>query len=214
MSLKPDDVSRPEPVKPIGGEEGKTGGAPTTPFETYMQKAGEKLEPPGSKAPGVSPFDLAHGKTPLAAGPTFDSLLGQVKSTQSLLGDVNTSLQTKDLKLKQSQRYLLRNKLSDANAHLRAANVKLGAEPPPPRPPTEGGGIIGKFLDFVSDGQANLQLATQQINNLKAKGDQMKPADFLAVQLKMAHAQQEVEYASIMLSSAVNDIRTLFNIQL
>lgn len=212
MTMKPDDVSRPEPAKPIGGEEGKTGGAPSTPFESYMQKAGEKT--PEQKTPGVSPFDLAHGKPPLAAGPTFDSLLGQVKSTQSLLGDVNTSLQTKDLKLKQSQRYLLRNKLSDANAHLRAANVKLGVDPPPPRPPTEGGGIIGKFLDFVADGQSNLQLATQQINNLKAKGDQMKPADFLAVQLKMSHAQQEVEYASIMLSNAVNDIRTLFNIQL
>src|SRR5579872_2654360 len=101
MSLKPDDVSRPEPIKPIGGEEGKTGGPPTTPFESYMEKAGEKA---GPKAPSVSPFDLAHGPTTLGTGPTFDTLLGQVKASHALLGDVSTALQTKDLKLKQSQR--------------------------------------------------------------------------------------------------------------
>jgi hypothetical protein len=56
--------------------------------------------------------------------------------------------------------------------------------------------------------------AQNQLMNLKGKGADLKPADFLSIQLKLAHAQQEIEYASIMLSKAVEDIKTMFNIQL
>jgi len=211
MTAKPDDVSRLDPLKGIG-EDPKMGTPTSSPgksFEEYMQKTGQ---PPATKTSALSPFELAQGQTPLAAA-SFDSLLSQVKSAQGMLGDISTNLNTKNLKLKQSQRYLLRNKLTDANAHLRAANVKLGAEIPD-TPKTSGGGIIGKFLDYVAEGQANLMSANQQLLNLKGKGDTLKPADFLAVQLKLAHAQQEIEYASIMLSKTVDDIRMMFNVQL
>ena len=73
---------------------------------------------------------------------------------------------------------------------------------------------MGKFLNYIGDGQANLAAAQQQLMNLKGKGDALKPADFLAIQIKLAHAQQEIEYASIMLSKAVDDFKTLMNIQL
>lgn len=130
-----------------------------------------------------------------------------------MLGDMNADLNTKNLKLKQSQRYLLRSKLKNANGYLKAANAKMGVEVPQTAPAT-GGGILGKFLDYVSEGQSNLAAAQQQLLNLKGKGDALKPADFLAIQLKLAHAQQEIEYASIMLSKAVDDMKTLMNIQL
>jgi hypothetical protein len=212
MTGKPDDISRLDPLKRVGDEQkmGTPTPMPGKSFEEYMEKAGQ---PPGAKPAGVSPFELAQGQTPLATGASFDSLLSQVKSAQGMLGDINNNLNTKNLKLKQSQRYLLRNKLQDANAHLRAANAKMGAEIPEP-PKSTGGGVIGKFLDYVSEGQANLMSANQQLMNLKGKGDTLKPADFLAIQLKLAHAQQEIEYASIMLSKTVDDIRMLFNVQL
>lgn len=212
MTGKPDDVNRLDPLKRVGDEQkmGTPTPMPGKSFEEFMEKAGQQ---PGAKPTGLSPFELAQGKNPLAAGATFDSLLTQVKSAQGMLGDINNSLNTKNLKLKQSQRYLLKNKLSDANAHLRAANTKMGAEIPQP-PPSSGGGIIGKFLDYVSDGQSNLMSAQQQLMNLKGKGDSLKPADFLAIQLKLAHAQQEIEYASIMLSKAVDDLKMIFNVQL
>jgi hypothetical protein len=212
MVDKPDRL---DPTRKVGEEKMPGGPTPQTPeagsFESYMEKAGQ--QPGAGKTTGVTPFDLAQSQTPLMQGPTFDSLLSQTKSVQGVLGDINTQLQTKNLKFTSSQRYSLRKKLTDANSHLETANKKMGAEVAPPPTPS-GGGIIGKFLDYVSQGQTNLAAAQKQLISLKDQGTNLKPADFLAIQLKLAHAQQEIEYASIMLSQAVKDIQTLFNIQL
>ncbi len=214
MTFKPDDVTRLDPTKRIG-EEQKTGGTPTPPggepFESYMQKAAQA--PAAGGTPSISPFDLPQAGTPLAGTPTFDTLLTQVKSAHSMLGDINNQLTTPNLKLKQSSRYLLRNKLGDANKNVKAANAKLGAEIPPPPSPS-GGGIVGKFLDYVSEGQSNLMAAQNQLLSMKDQGTSMNPGDFLAIQLKLAHAQQNIEYASIMLGKAVDDMKTLFNVQI
>lgn len=212
MTSRPDDISKLDPIRKIGEEPQST----TTPgkgFESYMEKAGQQLQNSG-KTTASSPFDLAKSPAPLASGPTFDSLLSQVKSSQVMLSDMNNDLNTKNLKLKQSQRYVLRSKLTSANNYLQAANVKMGTQTPPLAPHTTGGGIMGKFLNYISDGQSNLMAAQQQLLNLKGKGDALKPADFLAIQIKLAHAQQEIEYASVMLSKAVDDLKTLMNIQL
>src|SRR5271169_7107734 len=125
MTSRPDDVSRLDPLKRVGDEQKQTPTPGQQSFESYMDKASQQANAPG-KQTGVSPFELAKGQQPLAAGPTFDNLMNQVKSAQGMLGDINGQLQTKNLKLKQSQRYLLRNKLTDANSYLRAANTKMG----------------------------------------------------------------------------------------
>lgn len=221
MTSRPDDVTKLDPTRRIGEEQksvttpGKSGQG----FESYMEKAGENIPTQGTgKTTPTSPFDLAQAQSPLATGPTFDSLLNQVKASQGMLGDMSNDLNTKNLKLKQSQRYLLRSKLKNANGYLKAANTKMGAKAPEeqaaPLGGGAGGGIMGKFLNYIGDGQANLAAAQQQLMNLKGKGDALKPADFLAIQVKLAHAQQEIEYASIMLSKAVDDFKTLMNIQL
>lgn len=131
-----------------------------------------------------------------------------------MLGDINNQLQTPNLKLKQSQRYLLRNKLTSANSYLNAANTKMGVEAPTDSGESKRTGIVGKFLDYVDEGQNNLMTAQKQLMDLKSKGESLNPGDFLSIQVKLAHAQQEIEYASIMLSKAVEDMKTLFNIQL
>jgi hypothetical protein len=211
MTSRPDDVSKLDPVRRIG-EDQKSGATPGQGFESYMDKASQTMQGAG-KTTAVSPFDLAGPQPVLSTGPSFDSLLSQVKSSQVMLGDMNNDLNTKNLKLKQSERTVLRSKLQNATGYLQAANTKMGAELPTP-PSASGGGIMGKFLNYVADGQANLAAAQQQLLSMKGKGQTMKPADFLAVQLKLAHAQQEIEYASIMLSNAVGSFKTLMNIQL
>lgn len=209
---RPDDVSRLDPLKRVGDEQKQTS-TPSQSFESYMEKAASQPSGPG-KSTGVSPFELAKGNQPLATGPTFDNLLTQVKSAQTMLGDINNQLQTPNLKLKQSQRYLLRNKLTSANSYLNAANTKMGVEAPADSGESKRTGIVGKFLDYVDEGQNNLMTAQKQLMDLKSKGESLNPGDFLSIQVKLAHAQQEIEYASIMLSKAVEDMKTLFNIQL
>lgn len=213
MIMKPDDVSGAQPIKRLGEDQQPLKQGPGESFQTYMDKAalqGNSV----SKPPTVSPFDLAHGQSPLAQGANLDTLLTQAKTAQTTLGDINNQLNTKNLKLKQSQRYLLRNKLSDATTMLKAANAKAGGEMPPAPTPSSSGGVLGKFLDFVADGQNHITAIQKQLTDLKAKGDSLNPADFLSIQLKMGHAQQEIEYASIMLSKAVEDMKMLFNVQL
>lgn len=203
---------------PALGQE--TGKAPSQSFQTYMDKANTAQIPgaPGSKVPSTtSPFDLAAGgKTnPLATGPTMQSLMTQAMQAQTTLGDISNSLSTPNLKLKQSQKYLLKNKLTSANAHLRSANSKLGTDPIPAEPETPSdGGPIGKFLGYVTDGQNQLEAAQQQLKSLNSTGENVNPAQLLLVQLKLNKAQQELEYSSIMLSNAVSDIKMLFGIQL
>jgi hypothetical protein len=210
-------VDRPDRLDPIKniGEDKQAGGPTPQPgsFESAMEKAAQQ---PGSTAkPGsVSPMELAQNQTPLTQGPTFDSLLSQAKSVHSMLGDINTNLQTKNLKLKQSDRASLRNKLTNANSYLKAANTKIGAEVAEEPPPAAGGGILGKFLGLVTQGQSNVAAAQKQLLDMKSKGASLNPADFLAIQIKLAHAQQEIEYASMMLANTVSGLKTLFNIQL
>jgi len=209
-------VDRPDRLDPIKklGDDKQAGGPTPQPgsFESAMEKAAQQTNP-AVKTSGPSPMELAQNQTPLAQGPTFDSLLSQTKSVQGMLGDINTNLQTKNLKLKQSDRASLRSKLTNANAYLKAANTKIGADVVE-EPPANGGGVLGKFLGLVTQGQANVAAAQKQIQSLKNEGSSLNPADFLAVQVKLAHAQQEIEYASMMLANAVSGLKTLFNIQL
>lgn len=210
-------VDRPDRLDPIKkiGEDKQAGGATPQPgsFESAMEKAAQQSNP-ASQPSSVSPMELAQNQTLLTKGPTFDSLLSQTKSVHSMLGDINTDLQTKNLKLKQSDRASLRSKLTNANSYLKAANTKIGAQVTEEPPPAAGGGILGKFLGLVTQGQSNVAAAQKQLLDMKSKGDSLNPADFLAIQIKLAHAQQEIEYSSIMLSNAVSSLKTLFNIQL
>lgn len=204
-------------TSPIGQETGKL---PNQSFQSYMERANTAQIPgaPGSQTPSsaASPFDLAAGgKPPLSTGPTMQSLLAQTTQAHTALGDISNALSTPNLKLKQSQKYLLKNKLTSANANLRSANAKLGVNPLPEETeaPSDGG-PIGKFLSYVTDGQNQLEAAQQQLKSMNKTGENINPAQLLLVQLKLNKAQQEIEYSSIMLSNAVSDIKMLFGIQL
>lgn len=201
-----------QPSKPIGpGEEQPA--EPGTAFKEYMQES--KSQPGAGKQEGVSPFDLAaQGKVP-GTGPTPDSLKGQMNSVSSVLGDVQNQLHTKNLNLKHSQKYLLRNKLTSANENIRSAAGKAGADVGPPPSTSSRQSPVAKFLSLVSDGQSQLANAQTMISNLGQGGSgPLNPGDLLMIQVKLARAQQELEYSSVLLSKAVDDIKTMFNIQL
>jgi len=206
------DVDRIISTRPITpGEEKVPVGQP---FSSFMQEAKGMPTPESGKISMVSPFDLAHG-TPLAtSAPTFDTLLNQVNNAQGTLGDLNTHLSTPGLKLKPSTKYLLKNKMADANQNFRVANAKLGAEVPQEPSQSDFKGPLGKFLALVSDGQRQMESAQSQLQNLKDKGTNMQPADFLLVQVKMNKAQQELEYSSLLLSNAVSALKQLMQVQL
>ncbi len=199
-----------ESVKPIQGDDpGKT---PDRTFESYMNEPAKESAPTEGK--GVSPFELAAQKPTQTQAPTMESIHGQMNATSGVLGDIQNQLSTKNLKLKQSQKYLLRNKLSEANAHIRTAAAKAGVDVGAPPSMTARQNPIKKYLAYISDGQKQLVGAQNKLKELSASGHQLKPGQMLLIQVKMNKAQQSLEYSSILLSKAVDDIKMLFNIQI
>ena len=185
---------------------------PSGSFESFM-KGGAPTPTMGQ--PGqISPLDLAAQANIQQGPPTFETLLSQMNSTSNVLGDVQNQLYNKDLKLKQSQKYLLRNKLGDSNEQLRDAATKTGAEVSAPPQLVSRQNPIVKFLSLVSDSQTQIEGAKTQINGLKSAGKTLNPGDLLLVQIKLAKAQQELEYSSVLLSKATGAVSTLMNIQI
>lgn len=209
----PEDVPRSVAPSPIG--EGEPGQMPeaTRSFQSYMQATEPNPLLAGGKSMQVSPFDVAQGQV-LAAGPTYQTIQTQAKAAQTALGDISTQLNTPNLKLRQSSKYILKNKLASAGAMIRSASSKLGAPEQPPSEVPSGAGPIQRFLALVTDGQNQLEAAQEQVKALQSKGDALSPADMLLVQIKLNKAQQEIEYSSLLLSKAVDDMKTMMNIQL
>lgn len=214
MTSDPKAIGRLDPIRKINDQPSleSSSTAPQN-FGTFMQKAGEATASPPSLS-ATSPFDLPKTQLAPVTSPNLDTLLGQVRSSQGLLGDMSTALNTKDLKIKPSDRHLIKRKLTTANGYLHSVTTKMGLEPSRPPSTPQGEGIIGKLLNFISEGQGNLAAVQSQLLSMKNKGDSLQPADFLAIQLKLAHAQQEIEYGSLMLSKGVDAMKTLMNIQL
>ena len=195
-------------------ETGEERALPTQSFSSFMKEGAGSPMASSGKTSMISPFDLMHGQPPLAQAPTMETLLAQINSAQSTMGDINSQLNTPNLKLKSSTKYVMKNKLADANASLRTANAKMGAEVPEQTDPSQFGGPLGKFFSYLSDGQAQLESAKTQLQNLKSKGDNISPGDFLLIQVKLNKAQQELEFTSVLLSNAVSDIKQMMQVQL
>lgn len=207
----PADVNPPskiEPTAPLGQDQKMREGQ--TSFEQIMKEPTAKTE----QQRLLSPMELAAGQPTPTNAPSYPTLVSQVNSTQNTINDLRGQMQTPNLKLKQSQKYLLQNKLTEANANLRGANLKLGIEKP--LEPTKPGGPtpIDKFIAYLTDGQLQLEAAHNQINNLNKSGTELSGSDFLQIQVKLNKAQQQLEYSSVLLSKAVEGMKTLFNVNL
>lgn len=187
------------------------------PFSSLM-KAGEPPLTSTGKTPMISPFDLMQsGHSPVIQNATVDNLLSQVKHAHSTLGDISTQLNTPKLKLRSSDKYLLKNKLNNTSTNLRAVNAKLGEDTSDKNEEESSPkiqGPLGRFMSYLADGQAQLVSAQKKLQSLKAKGDSLSPADFLLIQIKLNKAQQELDFTSVLLSNAVSSFKMLMQVQL
>jgi len=151
---------------------------------------------------------------PPTAPPTLASVQQQMNSVSGSLGDIKNQLHTKGLKLKQSEKYLIRSKLSSANENLRSAAKQTGVDPGPPVDLLSKKNPISKFLELVTDGQNQMRQASEMVNNLNSSGKSINAGQLLLVQAKLQKAQQELDYTSILLGKATDMLKTLFNVQI
>jgi hypothetical protein len=184
-------------------------------FQDYMNRPSQPLEATPTQAPGTTPYDLAKGQQAPMGTPTLDSINDQTTAASGTLNTLDDQLNTKNLKLKQSQKYLLRNKLSEANSHIRTAATKAGVDVQQDPPAT---GVkqnpIRRYLDYVSDSQNQLAAVQNKIKEISTNGGSLSPGDMLMIQVKLNKAQQALDYSSVLLGKAVDDIKMLFNVQI
>jgi flagellar hook-basal body complex protein FliE len=216
----PSDVSSPSKIEAIpdtSDEHQEVGGKDQT-FANLMQEKGPAAEqmPSANKVTAVSPFDLAGiGAKPIAA-PNMDTLMHQANIAQNTLSTVHGQLSYPNLKLKASQKYLVKNKLMDANNHLRAANAKMGISPEatPVAATTKESGPIAQYLGYVTDGLNQLEAGKKELGRISAQGAKLSPAEFMLIQLKLNKAQQELDFTSAVLGKSIEGFKTIMNVQI
>ena len=198
-------------IMPVSAGEEKLATS-TQSFASYMENASVSQSAAG-KPQMISPFDLA-SQTPKSGivSPNLATIQSSMNLAQNTLGDLQSQLNNPNLKLKASQKHLVQNKLEDVNINLQSASGKLGVAPV--ESSSSGTGPLAKYLNYVSDGMNQLQAAQNQIAHLQEKGTNLGPADFLTIQLKLNKAQQEIDFTSMLLSKAVEGVKTLMNVQI
>ncbi|MCI5052815.1 MAG: hypothetical protein MRY21_06755 [Simkaniaceae bacterium] len=210
-------VPSPDRIDPNKPVEGSDQMHPGNDFGELMNKpSGQPM--PGEQASQAaqkpSPAELTQQQPMQTGTPTQESLNSQIKASSATLGDLQTKMNTPNLRLKSSQRYLLRQKLGDANSQIRSAASQAGVQLPAPPKNISRQNPVARFLSMISDSQEQLNQTSKSINDLADSGKPINPAKMLMMQVRLGKAQQQLEYSSIILSKAVDDIKLMFNVQL
>jgi len=215
MPKPPSDPSSSPETPKIRPDKIPEKGSPTPPdtstYKAYKEEALPATAP--KETSQLSPMDLA-SKAGISTTPTFDTLLAQSTNAKDTLGDVEKNLKTPNMKFKKSQEELLKNKLNNANEHLKTANQKMGANIPEETKIAPQEGPVNNFLGLVTDGQNKLSEAHNQLQNLKVGNKTLAPEEMLLIQIKLAQAQQEIEYSSVLLSKVVDSLKQIISIQM
>ena len=215
---KPPDITKLESVEPIGPnitqaspQDGKFAGLMNTPSEPSPANLNSNAPSPMNlSAQSTQASQAAHANGPI----TLSEIQEQMRSVSGSLGDIKNQLHTKGLKLKQSDKYLLRSQLSTATDNIRSAAERTGVNVGPPIDLSSKNSPIAKFLAMVTDGQNQLGQAANEIQNLDSSGQSVSAAKLLLVQAKLQKAQQELSFTSTILGNATSMIKTLFNVQI
>ncbi|MBM3194658.1 MAG: hypothetical protein FJZ60_02715 [Chlamydiae bacterium] len=179
------------------------------PFADYMNEG-----PQAKQAQSPTPMQALAPQTAPGGPPTMDSVQQQMKATSTQLGDLNQKLNTPNLKLKPSQKFLLRSKLEDAHTNIRESAQKVGVDTGPVPDLKKEQNPIAKFIALIGDGQEQLESAQNIIQKNSANGEMVNPADLLLAQIKLNRAQQQLDFSSIVLSKAIEGLKNLFNTQI
>ena len=197
----------------------------TQSFSNLMQKSDVASS---ANAKAITPFDLAQGSAKPQA--TAQSLLSQVNLMQESMKTLQGQIGNPNLKLKPSQKYLVKNKLASMEEGLNSVNSRLGGaldkehsnsggphmegNPEEKKKAGKISGPIGQFLNYLTNGVENLDSVKGELAALGDKKKQLTPGDFLFMQVKLAKAQQELEFTSAVLTKVQEDFKTIMNIQL
>ncbi len=205
----PEDVSGYGKVEPTKGFDKETRIKPDEKkFRSFMEE-----EPAAQKTTAPSPAQMTE-RPQLTSPPTLDSLLSQINTSQTTMQNIQSLLQDPNLQLKSSQTRLLKNKLGDAQKTIRSTAKTIGAKQTDLKKLPARSDPITKFLGYVSNSQNQIEEVKTQLNDYASSGQKMQPSVLLSAQVKLAQAQQTLEYSSVLLSKTLEAIKQTLNIQM
>jgi hypothetical protein len=129
------------------------------------------------------------------------------------MDEIKSKLATADLEIKGPVQNLLKRKLTHIDENLKIALDRAGIEAKDVKPTNLDGmtNPIERFLGMLTEGQSHLDGLTNQIASLNS--DEIRPADLLAVQVKVNYVQQELEFFTNLLNKSLESTKTLMNVQ-
>lgn len=165
----------------------------------------------------VSPLQLAQLATGGPQNPA--SLLAQMQMAQSSMVGLQQQLSDPNLKLNTSQRNQIKTKLLSANANIDGVYLKMGGTLEQQNDdtggrPSKGTGPIAQFLGYLTDGLNKMEDVKHHVNKISKIGANLSPGDFLLVQLKLAKAQQELDFTGVLLSKTIDGFKQIMSVQL
>lgn len=196
-------------------------------FETLMQKnQGEMASSSAAKGTVATPNSQPASIMTVARdlnytdSRTTTSILSQTQEAITTIDKIKKSLESPDVQVRKSAQQLLNNKLSHIDESLKIALSKAGVEYEIPSDLSVSGEItperanpIKRFLHLLTDGQWQLERLGGELQAMENSGQQLTPVNMLAIQVKVAQIQQELELFSSLLNKGLESVKTIMNIQ-
>lgn len=146
---------------------------------------------------------------------TPEDLKNQARQLVAQIETVKTQLHAGE-SIKPSYQTLLRHHLTHVDESLKIALSKTGSEftpPPEAAPKINPANPLERFLSYLTHGQYQLEHLSQTIDELGLTKKELTPTNMLAIQMKMAQVQQEIELFTNLLNKALESTKTLMNVQ-
>jgi len=183
------------------------------PEHTVAEKAVESVEEKKKE----SLDNVAGKKGPDQSIPTSNELVEQTKDTVNRIEKVKETLETAQVEIKRPVQRLMRNKLTHIEDSLRIATTKSGAETTKEVPEVAGEkkefSPLTNFIDHLTHSQVQLENLGAYLESMQASNEELAPANMLAIQIKVNHVQQELEFFTNLLNKSLESTKALMNVQ-
>ncbi|NGX57948.1 MAG: hypothetical protein K940chlam3_00849 [Chlamydiae bacterium] len=189
-------------------------------FETIMDKKlpeqDAALKTAASERPNVEDIAREQGKVSNERAVTNDDLVARTTETSQRIEQIKSELETPNLEIKKPVNRLMRNKLTHIDDSLRIALSKAGTEPVA-APKVAGKEAVPnaatKFFDHLTHAQYQLDHLGSYLQAMVDTDKDLSPANMLAIQVKVNHIQQELEFFTNLLNKSLESTKALMNVQ-
>jgi len=194
-------------------------------FEALMRddvKKPHETDQLAKDAHKASPMEEAGkigGQTNPTSRATADDIVQQSNSTVERIEGVKQTIASSELTLKPSVEGLLSKKLHHIDSNIKVALQKAGAKEADLKAAGNDEQLVDgvmnpvhRFLGLLTDGQNKLENLSTIVGSV-GPGEQLSPSSMLAIQIKVARVQHEIELFTSLLNKALEGTKTIMNVQ-